>query len=118
MVREGLPDSIQTMLWIVAVLTMTLGNIGALLQTSLKRIVAYSGITHSGYMLIGIVAGTTAGIDALLFYLAAYALGNLALFGVLAGLSRAGHEVENIEDLAGLWRKNPRMAGFLALAAG
>ncbi len=118
MVREGMPESIQTMLWIVAVLTMTLGNIGALLQTSLKRIVAYSGITHSGYMLIGVVAGTTAGIDALLFYLAAYALGNLALFGVLAGLTRAGHEVENIEDLAGLWRKNPKMAGFLALAAG
>ena len=118
MVREGMPEPIQMMLWTVAVLTMTLGNIGALLQTSLKRIVAYSGITHSGYMLIGIVAGTTAGIDALLFYLAAYALGNLALFGVLAGLSRAGHEVENIEDLAGLWRKNPKMAGFLALAAG
>jgi NADH-quinone oxidoreductase subunit N len=53
-----------------------------------------------------------------LFYLVAYALGNLALFGVLSGLSRAGHEIETIDDLAGLWRTKPKMAGMLALAAG
>ena len=118
MVQEGLPAPISAMLWIIAVLTMTLGNIGALLQKSVKRLIAYSGISHTGYMLIGIVAGTENGTDALLFYLVAYALGNLALFGVLSGLSRAGHEIETIDDLAGLWRTKPKMAGMLALAAG
>ncbi|MEC8734847.1 MAG: NADH-quinone oxidoreductase subunit N [Planctomycetota bacterium] len=118
MVQEGLPAPISAMLWMVAVLTMTLGNIGALLQKSIKRLVAYSGITHSGYMLIGIVAGTENGTDALLFYLAAYSLGNLALFGVLAGLTRMGQDIESFDDLAGLWRTRPRMATMMALAAG
>lgn len=118
MVQEGLPDPVSAMLWMVAVLTMTLGNIGALLQTSIKRIAAYSGISHSGYMLIGIIAGTEDGINAVLFYLTAYAVGSLALFGVLAGLSRAGQEVESLDDLAGLWRRRPRMAACLGLAAG
>jgi NADH-quinone oxidoreductase subunit N len=118
MVQEGLPAPVTAILWMVAVLTMTLGNIGALLQTSIKRIAAYSGISHSGYMLIGVIAGTENGIDAVLFYLVAYALGTLALFGVLSGLSRAGHEVESLDDLAGLWRRRPKMAAALALAAG
>ena len=118
MVEEGLPGPITAVLWMVAVLTMTLGNIGALLQTSIKRIAAYSGISHSGYMLIGIIAGTENGIDAVLFYLVAYAIGTLALFGVLSGLSRAGHEIESLEDLAGLWRRRPRMAAALAISAG
>ncbi|MDG2030073.1 MAG: NADH-quinone oxidoreductase subunit N [Phycisphaerales bacterium] len=118
MIQEGLPAPVTAVLWMVAVLTMTLGNIGALLQTSIKRIAAYSGISHSGYMLIGVIAGTENGIDAVLFYLVAYAIGTLALFGVLSGLSRAGHEVESLEDLAGLWRRRPRMAAALALAAG
>lgn len=118
MIQEGLPEPVSAMLWMIAVLTMTLGNIGALLQTSIKRIAAYSGISHSGYMLIGVIAGTEDGINAVLFYLVAYAIGSLALFGVLAGLSRAGHEVETLDDLAGLWRRRPRMAACLALAAG
>lgn len=118
MTQEGLPTPVSAVLWMVAVLTMTLGNIGALLQTSIKRIAAYSGIAHSGYMLIGVIAGTENGIDAVLFYLVAYAIGTLALFGVLSGLSRAGHEVESLDDLAGLWRRRPRMAAALALAAG
>ena len=118
MIQEGLPAPVSAVLWMIAVLTMTLGNIGALLQTSIKRIAAYSGISHSGYMLIGVIAGTENGIDAVLFYLVAYALGTLALFGVLSGLSRAGHEVESLEDLAGLWRRRPKMAAALALAAG
>ena len=118
MIQEGLPEPVSAMLWMVAVLTMTLGNIGALLQTSIKRIAAYSGISHSGYMLIGVIAGTENGIDAVLFYLVAYGVGSLALFGVLSGLSRAGHEVESLDDLAGLWRRRPKMAAALALAAG
>ena len=64
-----LPQPVLTTLWMVAVLTMTLGNIGALLQKSVKRMLAYSSIAHSGYLLIGIIAGPAIGLSAVLFYL-------------------------------------------------
>jgi NADH-quinone oxidoreductase subunit N len=65
----ALPQPIMTMLFMIAVLTMTLGNIGALLQTSAKRMLAYSSIAHSGYMIIGVIAGPGFGFNAVLLYL-------------------------------------------------
>lgn len=120
----GLPQPIMTMLWMVAVLTMTLGNIGALLQRSVKRMLAYSSIAHSGYMLIGIIAGPAIvggridGLSAVLFYLLAYGIMNTAAFGVLAGLERNGQEIETLEDLAGLRVRNGLMAAVLSISAG
>lgn len=115
----GLPGEIVTVLWMVAVLTMTLGNIGAILQSSAKRVLAYSSIAHSGYMLIGIIVGPAAsGIEAVLFYLLAYGIMNTAAFGVLAGLERKGREIESMDDLAGLRVRHPLMAVAMALAAG
>jgi NADH-quinone oxidoreductase subunit N len=115
----GLPPAILTTLWMVAVLTMTLGNVGAILQKSVKRVLAYSSIAHSGYMLIGIIAGpANNGINAVLFYLLAYGVMNTAAFAVLAGLERRGQEIESMDDLAGLRLRHPGMAAVMALASG
>jgi NADH-quinone oxidoreductase subunit N len=114
----GLPSQITTVLWMIAVLTMTLGNIGALLQKSIKRMFAYSSIAHSGYMLIGVIAGPGTGINAVLFYLLAYGVMNTAAFAVLAGLERRGEEIETLDDLAGLRQRHPWMAAVMAIAAG
>ncbi|MCH2162376.1 MAG: NADH-quinone oxidoreductase subunit N [Phycisphaerales bacterium] len=113
---EGLPRPVHATLWIIAILTMILGNIGALLQTSIKRLMAYSSISHSGYMLVGVIAGTAMGIDAVLLYLATYAIATVAAFGVLCGLERHGQEVETLDDLSGLWQRHKGMAAILALA--
>ena len=107
-----------TTLWMISVLTMTLGNIGALLQRSVKRVLAYSSIAHSGYMLIGLIAGPGLGVNAVLFYLLAYGLMNTGAFAVLAGLERQGQEIESLDDLAGLRRRHPAMAWAIALCAG
>ena len=116
---EGLPQPILTTLWMIAVLTMTLGNVGAILQKSVKRVLAYSSIAHSGYMLIGVIAGpANNGINAVLFYLLAYGIMNTAAFAVLAGLERRGQEIESMDDLAGLRFKHPGMAVVMALASG
>ncbi len=115
---DGLPRAITTMLWMMAVLTMTLGNVGALLQKSVKRMLAYSSIAHSGYMLIGVIAGPGLGINAVLFYLLAYGIMNTAAFAVLAGLERRGQEIESMDDLAGLRQRHPMMAAVMAVSAG
>ena len=114
---EGLPRPVHATLWVIAALTMILGNIGALLQTSIKRLLAYSSISHSGYMLVGVIAGTAEGIDAVFFYLVTYGVATVAVFGALCGLQRHGREVETLDDLSGLWKRHPGMAFVLALSA-
>ena len=113
----GLPQSILIFLWMIAVLTMTLGNVGALLQRSAKRMLAYSSIAHSGYLLIGVIAGPGLGLNAVLFYVLAYGVMNTAAFAVLAGLERRGEEIESPDDLAGLRRRYPVMAAVMAVSA-
>lgn len=115
---DGLPQAVLTVLWMIAALTMTLGNIGALLQTSVKRMLAYSSVAHSGYMVIGLIAGPGLGLNSILFYLLAYGVMNTAAFAVLAGLERQGEEIESLADLAGLARRHPLMATAMALSAG
>ena len=112
---EGLPRPVHATIWIIAVLTMILGNVGALLQSSVKRMLAYSSIANSGVMLVGIVAGTAGGIDAVFFFLATYGVATVAIFGVLAGLERQGREIDSLEDLGGLWKHHSGMATILAL---
>jgi NADH-quinone oxidoreductase subunit N len=96
----------------LAVLTMTVGNVTALLQTNLKRMLAYSSIAHAGYILVALVAGGPAGAAASSFYLAVYAFMNLGAFGILAMLGREREERVLLGDLAGLGARHP----FLALA--
>ena len=112
---EGLPRPVHATLWVIAVLTLILGNVGALLQTSAKRVLAYSSIANSGVMLVGVVAGTAGGVDAVFFYLATYGVATVAIFGALAGLERQGREIDSLEDLGGLWKHHSSMATMLAL---
>jgi NADH-quinone oxidoreductase subunit N len=109
--------SIMPVLWIIAVFTMIVGNIAAIAQTSIKRMLAYSSIAHAGYALVGVVAaygGEKLAISSVIYYLFAYMFMNLGAFGVLAYLSRDGKECETFEDISGLWKKRP----YLALALG
>jgi NADH-quinone oxidoreductase subunit N len=105
----------------LAVISIVVGNVGALSQSSLKRLLAYSSVAQAGYMLAGIVVYTQTGLEALVFYLAAYALMNLAIFAVVLVRERQTAFADDIRAMDGLGRSNPWMAwpltiGFLALA--
>ncbi len=102
-------------LWGAAAVTMTLGNVVALRQTSLKRMLAYSSIAHTGYLLVGVTAGTNEAGSSVLFYLAAYGAMNIGAFGVMAALARRGRGCEKISDFSGLAQTHPAMACAMAL---
>lgn len=95
------------MLVILAVLSLAVGNIVALAQTNLKRMLAYSTISHMGFLLLGLLAGTKSGYASAMFYVIAYALMNLAAFGIMMLLSRSGFEAEEIDDFKGLNKRSP-----------
>ena len=109
---------------VLAVLTMTLGNLAALRQENVKRMLAYSSIAHAGYLLIGVVASpmTPDAVPALLFYLAAYTFTTIGTFGVVAWIGRKGDERTLVDDWAGLGAKHPAaalaMTVFLLSLAG
>jgi NADH-quinone oxidoreductase subunit N len=102
-------------LWILAVLTMTLGNIVAIAQQNIKRMLAYSSIAHAGYLLVGMVAGNELGQASILYYLLAYAFMNLGAFGVVILVGRKGEENLRIQDYSGLAGKYPLLAAAMAL---
>jgi len=101
----------QWILAVLAVLTMTLGNLVALAQKNIKRLVAYSSIAHAGYAMIGLVAYSKLGVTSVVFYLIAYILTNLAAFGIIAAVGRVTGSDE-IDSYRGLSRRSP----YLALA--
>ncbi len=112
------------LLWILAAVTMTLGNVLALLQDNLKRLLAYSSVAHAGYMLIGLAVAPKllrepglmpGGVEAVLFYLMAYGAMTLGAFAILQALSKVGQPVETVDDLAGLGRTHPPLALAMAL---
>jgi NADH-quinone oxidoreductase subunit N len=100
--------------WAITILTIIGGNVMALVQTNAKRLLAYSSIAHAGYLLIGVVVGGVAGIAAVLFYLLCYSFMNLGAFGVISMLERADGTGSGIQDLRGLWQRQPVLAGLLA----
>lgn len=104
------------LLWGLTVLTMTIGNIVALVQTDLKRLLAYSSIAHAGYMLLALVAGGPEGSSSILFYLLVYTLMNLAAFGVIAVLSAKGEPSHTLDEIAGLGVRRPALAAVMAVA--
>jgi NADH-quinone oxidoreductase subunit N len=133
-------SQVPLLLWIIALLTMTLGNVLALLQDNVRRMLAYSSVAHGGYMLMGViiasslpdspgvittnaltgevtgrVAVSIGGIDALLVYLAAYGMMTMGAFAVILYLSAPDRPVENIDDLAGVGRSHPLPAAAMAV---
>ncbi len=101
----------------LAVLTMLVGSIVAINQTSLKRMLAYSSISHAGFVLLGVLGSTQAsGLRAPIFYLAAYTLTNLAAFGVIMTLEGSNERDLTLADLRGLWSRNPWLTAIMALA--
>ena len=107
-------------LWVAALLSMFAGNLSALVQTNFKRMLAYSSIAHAGYILVALAAAAAtdhleAGIAAALFYLLSYALVKLGAFLIVAHLGGAGERHVEIEDFAGLARRQPGMAACMSL---
>ena len=101
--------------WVLAVLTMTVGNVVAIAQGNLKRMLAYSSVAHAGYMLIGLVAGSPEGSAAILFYLLVYTFATMGAFGAILLLERQGEEAVQLSDYAGLGYRHPPLALCLAL---
>ena len=100
----------QSMLAPLAVLSLVFGNLIAIAQTNLKRMLAYSAIGNVGFILLGFVAGTEAGYEAALYYTVAYVITTLGSFGVLVLASRAGFEAEELDQFKGLYKRDPLLA--------
>ena len=133
-----MPEFLRVLLWTMAAVTMTVGNVLALVQTSVKRMLAYSSIAHSGYLMVGLVAGpalgadvTESGIAAILFYLLMYGVTNLGAFAVVACLERARpesdatepgeegeiDEIDDLDDYRGLCRTRPVLGWCMVISA-
>ena len=121
----GLAVDWQKMLLIMAVLSIGLGNLAAIAQTNIKRMLAYSTISHMGFMLLGLMAGVVGGqvdpftavnaYSSALYYTVAYVLMSLGTFGMVILLSRAGYEAESIEDFRGLNQRSPWFAAVMLM---
>ena len=112
---EGLHVQWIDMLVIIAALSIAVGNVIAIAQRNIKRMLAYSTIAHVGFLLLGILAGTSAGYSAAMFYTLVYALMSLGAFGMVILLSRAGFEADNIDDFKGLNEKSPWFAFMMLI---
>ena len=101
--------------WASAAVSMTLGNLGALVQTNIKRLLAYSAIAHAGYLLMAFAAAPLAGISAAMFYAAAYTAMNLGAFIVVSHFANAGERYVTLDDYTGLGRRSPGLAAVLSV---
>jgi NADH-quinone oxidoreductase subunit N len=111
----GLMADWQQMLTILAVLSMAVGNIIAIAQTNIKRMLAYSTISHVGFLILGLLAGTAEGYSAAMFYAITYALMAIGGFGMIILLSRAGFEADRLEDFKGLNDRSPWFAFMMLI---
>jgi NADH-quinone oxidoreductase subunit N len=111
----GMQPILWKVLWGLAVLTMTVGNLSALVQDNVKRLLAYSSIAHAGYVLVGLVSGDVLGGQASLFYLLVYAFMNMGAFGVVILIAQKEDEGYDIANLAGIGFKYPALGALLTL---
>lgn len=118
----NLPDPGFWFIWLIAAATMTVGNVLGLMQTNIKRMLGYSSIAHTGYMLVGLLVGPVSvggplrnGLSAMLFYIVVYGVMNLGAFAVLALVESRGKAAEELDDLAGLGRRHPLAALAMAI---
>ena len=115
---EGLGDlheHWQTMLIVLAVLSIAIGNVVAIAQTNLKRMLAYSTISHVGFILLGVLSGTENGYSSSMFYVVVYSLMSMGGFGMIILLSRSGFEADNINDFKGLNDRSPWLAAMMMI---
>lgn len=110
MALPGLRAEWSDLLWILAVLTMTTGNIIALSQNNIKRMLAYSSIAHAGYALVGFTASNSVGTAGILFYMLSYTFMNIGAFAIIVLVGKKGEENNNVSDYAGLGYKHPVLA--------
>src|SRR5260370_11458648 len=111
----SIEDRWATAIWMIAALTMVLGNVIAIVQPNLKRMLAYSSIAHAGYVAVAFASTSERGVSAALFYLLAYSLMNLGAFAVVTILSRREDKLVSLTDYAGLGTKRPGLAAVLSL---
>ncbi len=111
----GVKTEWTDILAILAILTMVVGNILALQQTNFKRLLAYSSITHAGYLLLGIIAGNDLSTQAIMFYLFSYAFMNIGAFAIITLVGNKGEEFVNVSDFTGLGKKKPFVAFMLTI---
>jgi NADH-quinone oxidoreductase subunit N len=112
---EPLKDQWVPVLAVVAAATMILGTVVGVVQSNIKRMLAYSSIAHAGYLLLGLIATTNTGKAAVLFYLLSYAVSNLGALGIVALLGTTQHSHDELRDFAGLWKSRPGLAGLMTL---
>ena len=108
-------ESWQKLIYVTAVLTMTIGNLFAIRQQNLKRFLAFSSISQAGYLLLGFIGGTQTGMASVIYYILVYVFSNLGAFGVVAAISNSSGR-ENIVDYNGLYRTNPGLSLVMLLA--
>jgi len=112
---DGIVSDWVAVLWVVSVLTMFLGNIAALVQKNIKRMLAYSSVAHAGYILVGIVAWSQAGASSVVFYLLSYTFMNIGALGVISFLSTKEKEFLELDDFKGLGFRKPVIAIVMAI---
>jgi len=105
----------QGMLQIMALLSIVVGNLAAIMQTNIKRMLAYSTISHMGFVLLGLLPGSAFGYGASMYYVIVYALMSTAAFGMVIMLSSRGVEAEQLEDFKGLNQRNPFYAAIMGI---
>jgi len=112
---EPIANGWEPLVWISALLSMTIGNFAALMQANVKRLLAYSSIAHAGYVMVALTARSDVGTAAAMFYLAAYGFMNIGAFAVVSHLSGKGERYQNVDDFAGLGQKQPLTAAMLSI---
>jgi NADH-quinone oxidoreductase subunit N len=112
---EPLRGDWSIVLWVVAAATMIVGTVVGVVQTSVKRMLAYSSIGHGGYLLLAVLSANDLGKGAVLFYLLTYAITNLGAFGVIAALETRDRANDSLSDYAGLWYERPWLAALMAI---
>lgn len=106
----------QNVIWIISAITMTIGNLFAIRQNNLKRFLAFSSISQAGFILLGVIAGSSLGMTTVVYYVLVYIFSNLGAFGVVAAVSNATGGKENMSDYVGLYRTNPGLSLAMMLA--
>jgi NADH-quinone oxidoreductase subunit N len=105
----------EPLLWTCALATMVMGNFAALVQTNIKRLLAYSSIAHAGYVLVAVTTHSEIGTAAAMFYLACYTFMNVGAFAVVAHFARRGEQFVNVDDFAGLGARQPATAALFSI---